>query len=259
MGETSGGHDRYRELSLQPAQAEENQGLLTIKLTIMKKTKQKLYTEVLDNFPLRGIKTDIDHIDIHFKAKNEKDAWEKITNLKGAIANLIAESGKSMRSRNITALTVTHLTETTFGHGMTKKEFDKLCSCGYVADRAGANTIVSWEEKEKTLHECKLKDGAINATKIKEAFPKAYELWIKSVEHKGFAHVREMYDFFDEQGICGYVFKCNDNHWHFAIRDILGPIRFEFQASESKRPVAETELFIKMFETLETKIILGEI
>ena len=99
----------------------------------------------------------------------------------------------------------------------------------------------------------------MNWDEIKEKYPKAFKQlqnWLHE-ENMIFkvGHIRDLYDFFDEQGIYGRVGK---NLFMMFIWDLITDPKIDvYEASNydyNTRPEAEEKLFLRAFEILEVKL-----
>ena len=87
----------------------------------------------------------------------------------------------------------------------------------------------------------------MNWNKIKEKYPKSEALIDKCIRTD-----RDLYDFFDEQGIYINAYKYSSKWWAY---DIMGIGIDESEIQFKTRTEAEEKAFEKAFEILENKII----
>ncbi len=89
---------------------------------------------------------------------------------------------------------------------------------------------------------------------IKEKYPKAYEKFIHEWYHgyKDLINERDLYDFFDEQGI-NILITCEFD-FGYEILDNRYEVNQEVKKWFNSRQEAESEVFTKAFEILNDKL-----
>ena len=93
----------------------------------------------------------------------------------------------------------------------------------------------------------------MNWNEIKEKYPKAFENLFESGMYHFDGHPRDLYDFFDSQGIYIDV-TCNKAYFGCDILNANGEYLSVQRQNSTTRTEAEEKSFEKAFEILENKL-----
>lgn len=102
----------------------------------------------------------------------------------------------------------------------------------------------------------------MNWNEIDNKYPKAYKEFGNWIDKDGYDTDRDLYDFFDEQGIYIHIYNTRILAWYWEIEEYRNGRLYnediECPISYKSRKEAEEQAFLKAFFILEEKLCEGK-